>query len=297
MISPDFDWNDIPLILSLAGSGSMSATGRALGMDGSTISRRIAAAEKALQFRLFIRDNTRYRLTDVGQVFVGYAESVVDGVQNMLLASSMQAGAIAGPVRITSIDFMFDHWLINHIPALNAQHPHLQLTLLADNQRLSFMRHETDFALRLAKPTEDAAIVMRKLGELGMAVYCSDSFGAAPRESWAEQPWIAYDEELAQVPEMRWQAALNPTLRQVLRVNRATTAVRACRAGIGLAMLPCVLGGHEGLRRLSAAPELSRELWLLGHRDAGEIARFKAVAQWLTQVYADSKAELTGMPA
>lgn len=297
MISPDFDWNDIPLILSLAGSGSMSATGRALGLDGSTVSRRIAAAEKALQFRLFTRDTTRYRLTDVGQVFVSYAESVVDGVQNMLLASSMQAGAIAGPVRITSIDFMFDHWLIGHIPALNARHPHLQLNLLADNSRLSFMRHETDFALRLAKPTEDAAIVMRKLGELGMAVFCGAGFGDAPRDSWPEQPWIAYDEELAQIPEMRWQAALSPTLRQVLRVNSATTAVRACQAGIGLALLPCVLGAHPGLRRLSAAPELHREIWLLGHRDAGEIARFKAVAQWLAEVYADSKSALTGVPA
>ncbi|MRW86357.1 LysR family transcriptional regulator [Pseudoduganella sp. FT26W] len=292
--SNDFDWNDIPLILALARSGSMSATGRQLGVDASTISRRIAAAEKALKLRLFIRDNTGYQLTDAGQVFVEHGEAVYDNVQSMLHASSQEADATAGPVNITSIDFLFDYWLLDHVPALHAQHPHLQLTLQAENQNLSFTRREADFALRLGKPGEDAALVMRKLGELGFAVYGHRKFADTPRACWGTQPWIAYDDVLGGTAEMQWLAGMNPQPRKVLKVNSLSTMVRACRAGVGMALLPCIMGEQEGLQRIGAKVEVLRDIWLLSHRDAGTIARFKTVSAWLSGVYAASGHLLCG---
>lgn len=293
-MSNDFDWNDIPLILTLARSGSMSATGRALGVDASTISRRIAAAEKALKLRLFIRDNTRYQLTDAGKVFVEYGEAVYGNVQSMLMASSREADAVAGAVRLTSIDFLFDHWLAAHLPALGAAYPQLELHLLADNQNLSFTRREADLALRVTKPGEDAALVMRKLGDFGFAVYCSAAAPAPPRAQWGEQRWIGYVDEMEHLPEMRWLAETVPHAQRGVRLNSLTTLVHACRAGAGLALLPCMLGEREGLRRLSAGPEMQRELWLLSHRDAGGIARFKVVSAWLAQLYEDNAQLLSG---
>jgi len=293
--SSDFDWNDIPLILALARSGSMSATGRQLGVDASTISRRIAAAEKALKLRLFIRDNTGYRLTDAGQVFVEHGEAVYGNVQSMLQASSQEADATAGPVNLTSIDFLFDYWLLEHVPALLAQHPHLQLSLQAENQNLSFTRREADFALRLGKPGEDAALVMRKLGDLGFAVYGHAKFADTPRGCWGTLPWIAYDDSLAATGEMQWLAQMDPQPRRVLKVNSLSTMVRACRAGVGMALLPCIMGQQEGLQRIGAGVEVQRDVWLLSHRDAGSIARFKTVSAWLSQLYAGHQDLLCGI--
>ena len=290
-MASDFDWNDIPLILSLARTGSMSATGRELGVDGSTISRRVAAAEKALNLRLFIRDNTRYQLTGAGQVFVEYGEAVYGNVQSMLLASTQEAETIAGTVRINSIDFLFDHWLVHHVPALHAEHPELELQMLADNQNVSFTRREADFALRLAQPADDAALVMRKLGDIGWAVFAAPVFADTPRERWGAQPWIAYEETLAHIPEMRWLARLDPKPRIALRVNSLSTMVQACRAGAGMALLPCIMAEEAGLQRLGGA-EVCRELWLLSHRDAGNIGRFKTVASWLTQLYQENRHKL-----
>jgi DNA-binding transcriptional LysR family regulator len=292
--SNDFDWNDIPLILALARSGSMSASGRQLGVDASTISRRIAAAEKALKLRLFIRDNTGYQLTDAGQVFVAHGEAVYGNVQSMLQASSQEADATAGAVNITSIDFLFDYWLLEHVPALHAQHPNLQLTLQAENQNLSFTRREADFALRMGQPGEDAALVMRKLGDLGFAVYAHPKFADTPRACWGTQPWIAYDDALAGTAEMQWLAGIVPQQRKVLKVNSLSTMVWACRAGVGMALLPCIMGQQEGLQRVGANVEVLRDIWLLSHRDAGSIARFKTVSAWLSDVYAASGHLLCG---
>jgi DNA-binding transcriptional LysR family regulator len=278
----------------LARNGSMSATGRLLGVDASTISRRIAAAEKALKLRLFIRDNTGYRLTDAGQVFVEHGEAVYGNVQSMLQASSQEADATAGPVRLTSIDFLFDYWLLDHVPALHAQHPHLQLFLQAENTNLSFTRREADFALRLGQPGEDAALVMRKLGDLAFSVYGGAQYADVPREQWGQQPWLTYDDTLSTLPEMKWVAQLEPQPRQLLRLNSLSTLVRACRAGAGLALLPCIMGAQDGVHRLSANIEVKRDIWLLSHRDAGSIARFKTVSAWLTTLYASTHDAMCG---
>lgn len=290
----DFDWNDIPLILTLARSGNMRAAGRELGVDASTISRRIVAAEKALNLRLFIRDNMRYQLTGAGRTFVEYGKAVYGNVQSMLLASTQEAETIAGAVRISAIDFLFDHWLMPHVPALNTEYPELEMHLLADNTNISFARSEADFALRLARPSDDAALVMRKLGEIGWAVFAAPRFADVPREQWGEQPWITYEESLSHVPEMRWIARLAPNAHHGLRLNSLSTMVQACRSGVGMALLPCIMGDDTGLTRLSKEIEVSRELWLLSHKDAGSIGRFKLVASWLTQLYNDNRHKLCG---
>jgi DNA-binding transcriptional LysR family regulator len=292
-MTSDFDWNDIPLILALARCGSMSATGRELGVDASTISRRIAAAEKALNLRLFIRDNTRYQLTSAGRVFVEYGEAVYGNVQSMLLASSQEADAIGGLVRITAIDFLLNFWLTPALAGLLSEHPALDVQLLGDNQNMSFMRGEADFALRLAQPTEDAALLMRKLGEIGWAVFGAPRFVDTPPAQWGSQPWIAYDASLSHLPEMRWLDSLAPQPRIALRVNSLATMTQACRAGLGLALLPCLIDGDPALLRLSGA-EVRRELWLLSHRDAASIGRFKTVAGWLTSLFADNRHKLCG---
>lgn len=291
-MAQDFDWNDIPLILALARTGSMSATGRELGLDGSTVSRRIAAAEKALNLRLFSRDTTRWHVTEPGQVFVEYGEAVYGNVQSMLLASTREADTIAGPVRLSAIDFLFDHWLVRHLPEFAARHPHVEMQLLADSQNISFTRREADFALRLAQPVDDAAVLMRRLGEIGWSVYGAPRFVGLTREQWNTQPWIAHEEAKAHLPEMRWLARLDPKPRIALRVNSLSTMVQACRAGAGLALLPCIIEGSDGLVRLSDRAEVFRELWLLSHRDAGAIGRFKVVAAWLAQLYEDSRHKL-----
>lgn len=292
-----FNWNDIPIILELGRSGNMSAAARTLGVETSTISRRLAAVEKHLQTRLLIRGAAGYQPTDAGRIFLGNAEKAVGQVRAMLLATRSEGEGEGGPVTLTAINVLFDHWLIDRIPPLLKEHPLLQLKLIAENQNLSFTRREADFALRLARPTRDAALLMRKVGELGFAVYGERRFAAIPRKEWRHQAWLAYNDELSNLPEMEWLRQLNPSLKQLVQVSSVTTLVRACEAGIGLALLPCFLGESNGLTRLSDRPELSREIWLLRHRDASNIRRFQIVAEWLSRILRQDGERLSGKSA
>jgi DNA-binding transcriptional LysR family regulator len=290
-----FDWNDIPLLLKLADTGSMSQTGRLLGMDASTVSRRIAAVEKALGLRLFIREPEGYRPTDAGRVFLVHAEAVLDRVQGMLLDTRAEAEGISGAVTITAIDVLFSHWLLRHLPALLEAHPALQVNLTGDNRDLSFARREADLAIRLSRPNEDAALRMRKVGELGFAVYGTGPHAGLARPDWPDARWLAYPVELSRMPEMQWLASLEPR-RPPVRLSSVSMILRACEEGVGLALLPCIAAEAAGLTRLVPATFVHRELWLLSHRDAGHIARFRAVADWLAGVFDADAAALRGEP-
>lgn len=290
----DFDWNDIPLLLALAQTGSMNAAGKRLGMDPSTISRRLAATEGALETPLFVRGPGGYQPTDAGRVFLENAERIYGQVRDMLVDTRAEADGVGGVVRLTAIDFMFGEWLVAHLPALVAAHPGLQLQLIASNQSLSFTHRETDFALRLARPQEDAALVMRKVGELGFAVYAQTCFADTPRERWDELPWLVYGPELAETPEMRWIARHVPGARRVVQVSSVATLRSACLAGLGLALLPHVVPEADGMCRLGAGVELHREVWLLSHRATGRIARYRAVSDWLVKAFETDAARLRG---
>ncbi|MDA8484103.1 LysR family transcriptional regulator [Pseudomonas resinovorans] len=277
----NFDWNDIPLLLKLAESGNMAQTARELGLVTSTVSRRVAAAEQALGIRLFIRDNTGYQPTAGGKILLSHADTIVDRVKTMLLESQEEARAISGAVNITAIDVLLSHWLVRHVPALLAKHPRLELNLIGDFRELSFTRREADLALRLNRPSADAALRMRKIGTLGFAVYGAENFSGATRKDWPALPWLSFPDEMARLAEMQWLAKIGPL--QKIRLTSIAMIASACEAGVGIALLPCVVGDRLGLVRLQQETESQRELWLLSHKDAGQVARFRAVSQWLSE--------------
>lgn len=291
-----FDWNDIPLLLALARQGTLAATARELGINPTTVGRRLQGAEQALKARLFLRENGRYRPTSAGAVLIERAAALQGDVRGMLSAAREEDRRVAGTVRLTSVEFLIAHWLVPQLPDLRALHPGLDLQLIGDNRDLSFTRHEADLALRLARPQQDAALVMRKVGELGYAVYAAAELGVAAGASWQEWPWLGYDDSLGHLPEARWLRQQCPAADVRLRVTALTSLQRACQAGLGLALLPCLLGEAGGLQRCSPVL-LHRELWLLCHRDLRRTLRFRALADWLAARLQADAGRLAGVSA
>ncbi|MDN5874168.1 MAG: LysR family transcriptional regulator [Sinobacteraceae bacterium] len=281
MKETQLDWNDIPILLTLARAGSMREAARRLGVTTSTVSRRLAAAEKRLQVRLFIHMPDGYKPTDAGRVFLSNAEGIEASVHELISVTEAEAEGVVGKVRITSVDVIFDGWMMPRLPGLRRLYPKLEVVAIPDNHVLSFTRDEADLALRVVRPREDAAILMRRIGTFGIAVYGAGEFGEIARDRWSALPWLAYCDDLAGTPEMQWLANFIPSARIVFRCSSVTTLVKACEAGLGIALLPCVVAESTDLVRLSDAPEYQRGLWLLKHRQTAKIHRFRAVADWI----------------
>lgn len=280
-----FDWNDIPVLVALGHSGSMRTTGRRLGVNTSTISRRVTAAEKALKTRLFVRGPDGYKPTDAGHAFIAAAEGIEGSIHALLSDTSQDAESVTGAVRLTSVDVVLYEWLIERLPELRALHPDLEIRAIADNHVLSFTRGEADLAIRVARPREDAAILMRRICSIGMAVYGNADFKKFSRARWATTPWIAFEEDLKDSAEMKWLTKNVPSYRPSFRCSSMSGVIRACEAGLGLALLPCFAAARsESLVRLSPGPDFQRDLYLLSHRQTGKIRRFKAVVDWIASL-------------
>jgi DNA-binding transcriptional LysR family regulator len=185
---------------------------------------------------------------------------------------------IAGAVRVTAVPVLINRLIVPALGELQARHPRLQLDLLAEPRNASLTRREADLALRLARPEAGRGVLARRVGRLDYAVY--GVRGRLPDRL----PWIVYDEALSHLPHARWlEAASRLEPRALLLVSDAETMLQAVHAGLGKSLLPCfVAGGERGLRRLSGAkPVVSREVWLLTHRELRHHARLAAVAEWL----------------
>ena len=127
--------------------------------------------------------------------------------------------------------------------------------------------------------------MIRRLSSIDYAVYAGEGIPLDPT-GWERAPdWVAYEVRLQHVPEMRWLAQRVPSERVRLRSNNLAALCAAVAAGVGHAVLPRMVGdAAPGLvRRSSTVPVLSRDLWLVVHRELRDVPRVRVVCDWLVE--------------
>lgn len=272
------EWSDLRHVLTVARAGTLAAAARRLGVNQTTVARRLRAAEQALGARLFERRDGVLYPTQAGEAAVARAARVEQEVEALESGARGDAAGASGLVRLTTVPLLANRLLIPALPELFAAHPGLRLELVAEPRNLNLTRREADIALRLARP-EGGTALARRIGRLDYAVY-------APRRRGGEGlPWITYEEGLRHLPQARWVAAAGGEEGPLL-VNDAEVIVEALHAGLGKALLPCfVAEGDTRLRRLPGPKvALSRPLWLLVHRELRAQPRVAAVIGWLERL-------------
>lgn len=276
----DLNWHDLRYILTVARERALAPAARALGVNETTVSRRIARAESALGSQLFHRSQGMLLPTEAGQAAVQHAERMEAEV---LALGGRVGGAdaiIAGAVRLTSIPLFVNRLLVPGIRALKASHPRLRLELVAEPRNLSLTQRDADIALRMARPDKEQSLIARRLCDLPYAVY-----GPA-RKTRGALPWIAHEDSMSHLVHAAWIARAMRDERAgapMLVVNDSEIILHAIGAGVGKSILPCLVADREkSLRRIGgAAPVLSRELWLLVRPELQHLARIKAVIAWI----------------
>jgi DNA-binding transcriptional LysR family regulator len=273
------EWSDLRYVLMVGRAGTLAAAARRLGVNQTTVARRLAAAEAALRARLFERKDGMLHPTKAGEATIVRAAQVE---QEFLALDRGIGGAdavAAGTVRLTAVPILTNRLLIPALPGLFAQYPRLRIEIVAEPRNLSLTRREADIAVRLARPEAGTALA-RRVGRLDYAVY------GPRRRSAGTLPWITYEEGLGHLPQARWMAAAAQDGEPApLLVNDAEAIVHAVCAGIGKSLLPCFVGEREPrMRRLGRGVVLSREIWLLVHRDLRPQARIAAVLDWLMEL-------------
>ncbi|QDO98916.1 LysR family transcriptional regulator [Ferrovibrio terrae] len=268
------DWNDLRYVLALARHGSLSATARLLKVNHATVARRIAALEGSLGMTLFERRARGYVPTPAAAPVLQAAEQIEAPLLRLARLGDAKTGEqIAGTVRITCTEGVASHTVAPQLAGLRQRWPGLQIELAVEHRSLSLARREADIAIRWARP-KTGELYASKLGAVPYRLYRNPA--ALDRNAVA-----AFDESLAEIPESLWLKTSGLT--QAIRSNSMIPLVAAARAGACAVLLPEYIGRqYAELMPDPGKPPVTRELWLVLHRDLRNTPRIRVVTDYLS---------------
>jgi DNA-binding transcriptional LysR family regulator len=294
MADEAFNWNDLRYLLGAVRAGTLAGASRAMGVEHTTIGRRLTSLERSLGAPLFLRGPEGLRLTQLGEEAVPLVEEVERAVAAVadLVAQRRSRVRLAVPSGFTAL-------FTARIGQLQKEHPKLSLELVSGARRVDLKKGEADLAIRVG-PVVDKELVTRKLGEVGYALYASEGYLArrgAPRNpnDLEGHDVIGYDPSLAGIPVAKWLEERAASANVVMRGREMTDMLTAAATGVGLAVLPCVMEGTEPkLARLTSAPVATRNISLVYRREAKLSQEVRAVVRMVVEVMQENAALVSG---
>jgi DNA-binding transcriptional LysR family regulator len=277
-----FDWQDMRTFATLAQSGSLAATARALGVSHATVGRRIAALESALGVRLVDRLPRHTPLTETGVAIAALAADMYATAERIERRARDTSATLTGMVTISAPPVLASDVIAPALAALRKRHPRLSITLLAQAGVASLDRGEADIAVRLVPPDRPRHIV-RSLGAVSFGLYATASVAASPPPTWC---FVAYDATLAHIPHHRWLETMAGDRPIVFRSSDVHAQVAAVRQGIGVAALPRFVADVDpALVEIGCDPIPSRTIWLVIHADLRRAPAVRAAADHLIATF------------
>ena len=297
------DWDNLRVFVELHRAGTLAAAGRALGMDPTTVGRRIERLEADLDGKLFVRTPEGFELADLGQRILASTEQV----ERHAIAVQRQAAGehvrMEGNVRITCSSGLATHVIVPALPRFRDAHPGIEVELLTGYQLADIARREADLAIRVTAdgaPVPLAggggdAIIARQVSRFSFGLYASAAYvdrrgGLRGRDAapLAGHDVIAPTSLAAGSPVARWITEHGRDATVSIRCDDLPSIIAAARAGFGIALLTRhIADGDPELQRLDAGDGLFfRQIWLLVHRDLQHTARILAMRDFLTEVFA-----------
>jgi DNA-binding transcriptional LysR family regulator len=283
------DWDDIRYFVELARQEKLSATARVLRVEHSTVARRIGMLEARLGVRLFDRMPKHWILTVEGEALLAQARRVEDEALAFARAGA-GAATLRGVVRLSAPPVFASAFLVPRLGALRARWPGIALEIIGEIRQADLYRREADLALRMARP-DQAGLAARPLAQTGYGLYAAPGWFERPAQEWE---FIGNGDAMKESPQQKWLDKFAAGRHYAFWTNDAAALLAACRAGLGVTVLPHFLGRGDPL--LVLHPEhrqvLSRPLWLAVHPDVRRSPRVTLVAELLAAVLQEHAALL-----
>ena len=249
-----FDWNDLRHFLAVARFGSTLAAAKVLNVNQSTVHRRLDELEKRLGRQLVVRQPTGYKLTELGQDIVTYAEQVEEAVQAFERRLAASDTGLTGSVRVTCPEAIGVRLLHSPFVAkFNERYPDLRVEFILSDKLLDLAKGEADIAIRATAPF-DEALFGRKIADTPWGIYAAHSYieraGTITDVADIARHSVAlYDIE--HHVTKAWLQSVAPEARVAARCNSMTALLSAAKSGVGLAALPMTIGDNDpGLVRV-----------------------------------------------
>ena len=287
------NWDDLRLFLATARAGSSRQAARELGINQSTVSRRIRKLEEHSGARLFDRRPGGLSLTEAGEELLALAGQVEDRVAVLDRRLHGRDETLRGPVRLTLPD-MFVGEIAAPIARFGQRYPDIEVAVVTDNSNVRLTHREADLALRIAGTPPDQ-LVGRRIGPLQIAIYGARSVAHPEDIDPSALPWVRWEERWGFFPTERWLDSHVAPDQVRARVNSSHAQTELVAAGVGVAWQPCHAADQDArLVRLGEPTDFGLTLWLLTHEDLRKTARVMALMRFLGDALAAARGRGSG---
>jgi DNA-binding transcriptional LysR family regulator len=292
------NWDDYRLLLALSRGQSIAGGARILGIDSSTVSRQLSAMERSLGACLVLRGGREFTFTAEGKAAVVAAEELESIVANAARAIRASKTDIDGVVKVSVVPSML-RILMPLLATASARHPKLSIELSAANHTVSLAKGDADIAVRMTQPTE-VDLVARRAIEMGFGVFASRAYAARcdlplTSDALVRHRIIQYAEAMLHLPWFAWIESYSSKGAPVTRADSTEMALGLISSGMGVGVLPCIMGDHApDLVRVFAEPVAYASGWIVYHESARNSARVRAVAEMLAGFLETEAVPLSG---
>src|SRR5215218_2481910 len=156
-----YDWNDLKAFLAVARGGSTLAGAKTLGVNQTTVARRIESLENDLRLKLFERGQTGSRLTEVGQSLIAEAEKVEQAAIRFDNFAAGQLRGVGGSLRMTTNELVANTMVIPALVEFRKVHPDVQVDLVITDRQMDLENGEADLAIRTTQALAASDLVAR----------------------------------------------------------------------------------------------------------------------------------------
>lgn len=298
------DWDDLRFVLAVARAGSALRAARALGVNQTTVTRRIGHIQAAIGAELFECRQSGHVLTPLGRIVAAGAERIEAEVLSLQSAIDAQQRLFTGSVRFTSSE-VYANWIVApFLRSFRQQYPGVTVELIADDHRFDIARGEADVALRASSRPEGGGVVAQRLPDAGWTAYCSCAYAEerglpADAEGFAGHLIVLVDGWMTRLAAFAWLTRVGRHATVSTRSNSLTSLLSAVKAGLGIGMLPCFVGDVEAdlVRCLPPIPELNAEVWLMVREDVRHAPHVRAFVDCLAAHMVAQRAQHSGQKA
>ena len=283
------NWDDLRFFLALSREGSVSGAGKALGVNHTTVARRISALENQIGTRLFDRTADGYEMTQAAENMYAHALRIEETTQAIDRDVFGQDAELKGRLTLTIAHDIANRLLIPKIAKFRSAYPCIDLDILTTAGLVDLAAREADIAVRLtAKPPDylvGREVLPLRHGVYGAPQYLESLDGPADvilfRGNTGMPPWVSEN---------------YPDARVVLQIDDVSTIATAVHNGLGIARMPCLIGDSDtDLRRIDLPLTPSDwGIWVLSHVDLRSTARVRVCREFLFDIIQQQRALVLG---
>jgi DNA-binding transcriptional LysR family regulator len=281
------DWNDVRFFLAVARERTLARAAVTLGVDQSTVGRRIASLESRLRVALFERSVVGFQVTAAGARVLEAASRMEEAALELTSEAADEEAVGAGTVRVATTDSLAETFLVPALRELRLRHPKVNVVVSTGWERVNLRKGEADLALRLVRPT-DPKLACRKLADFSLRLYASRDYVAqrGMPTSLDGQALIAYEGAVRSGLRHPFVGLPMEGGELVLLSNSFRVLLGAAMSGLGIVQLPSYVGDTlPELVRVCTDREERYAVWLVVTQSNRRMAVIRAVGNAIAAVF------------